>query len=316
MAKRLARHLDRLQAARPPRAKSLIVTIFGDAVLPHAGSIWLGGLIALAAPFDINERLVRTAVLRLSREGWLEARPLGRRSAYGATETGRQRIDDATRRIYAAGAPPWDGRWCLVLAPPGVLAKAEREALRRELGWLGFGRLGADVLLHPSPDRASLDHAVHRLGLAARVSVIVGDAAPVGAPRALVAACWALAEVAAGYREFLERFRPAWALIEAGEAADPATAFRLRILLIHEYRRAVLRDPRLPAELLAPDWPGHGARALCRNLYRAIEAAAERHLETLLRNAEGPLPALGAAYYQRFGGLGLPVAPAHEPRPA
>jgi len=305
MAKRLARHLDRLQAERPPRAKSLIVTIFGDAVLPHAGSIWLGSLIALAAPFDINERLVRTAVLRLSREGWLEARPLGRRSAYGATEAGRQRIEDAYRRIYAAGPAPWDGRWCLVLAPPGAIAKAEREALRRELGWLGFGRLGADVLLHPSPDRASLDHALRRLALAERVSVIVGDAA--GAPRALVAACWQLAAVEAGYRDFLDRFRPAWSVVEAGGATDPALAFRLRTLLIHEYRRAVLRDPQLPAELLAPDWPGHGARALCRNLYRAIEAAAERHLDALLRNAEGPLPALGPAYYQRFGGIGVPA---------
>jgi phenylacetic acid degradation operon negative regulatory protein len=308
VASRLARHLDRLQAERPPRAKSLIVTIFGDAVLPHAGSIWLGSLIALAAPFDINERLVRTAVLRLSREGWLEARPLGRRSAYGATEAGRQRIEDAYRRIYAAGAPPWDGRWCLVLAPPRALAKAEREALRRELGWLGFGRLGADVLLHPSPDRASLDHALRRLGLAERVGVIVGDAAPAGTPRALVASCWALGAVDAGYHDFLDRFRPAWSFVEAGEAADPESAFRLRTLLIHEYRRAVLRDPLLPAALLAPDWPGHGARALCRNLYRAIEAAAERHLEVSLRNAEGPLPALGPAYYQRFGGIGAPAA--------
>src|SRR5260221_2087592 len=136
MPRRLQRHLDQLLASRPPRATSLIVTLFGDAVLPHGGSIWLGSLIALAAPFGINERLVRTAVLRLSREGWLEARPLGRRSAYAATAAGRQRVEDATRRIYAAAPPRWDGRWCLVAAPPARLAKAEREALRREPGRL------------------------------------------------------------------------------------------------------------------------------------------------------------------------------------
>ena len=303
MSRRLDRHLDRLQESRPPRAKSLIVTIFGDAVLPHGGSIWLGSLIALAAPFGINERLVRTAVLRLSREGWLEARPLGRRSAYGVTAAGRQRVEDAYRRIYAAGPTRWDGRWCLVLAPPAALAKAEREALRRELGWLGFGVLGAGVMLHPSPDRATLDHTLRRLDVRERATVIEGEAAPTDAPRALVDACWDLAEVAAGYRDFLDRFRPAWGLLEGGQAVALETGFRLRILLIHEYRRAVLRDPQLPAELLAPDWPGHAARALCRNVYRAIEAAAERHLAALLRNAEGPLPGLGVAYYQRFGGL-------------
>src|SRR5260221_2747144 len=123
MPRRLQRHLDQLLASRPPRATSLIVTLFGDAVLPHGGSIWLGSVIALAAPFGINERLVRTAVLRLSREGWLEARAVGRRSAYGITAAGRQQIEDAGRRIYAAGPPDWDANWCLVLVPAGTLAK-------------------------------------------------------------------------------------------------------------------------------------------------------------------------------------------------
>ncbi len=70
----------------------------------------------------------------------------------------------------------------------------------------------------------------------------------------------------------------------------------------------MLRDPQLPAALLSPDWPGSAARALCRNIYRAIEEAAERHIAPLLRNAEGPLPELGAAYYQRFGGLDARVS--------
>jgi phenylacetic acid degradation operon negative regulatory protein len=311
MPRRLQRHLDQLLASRPPRATSLIVTLFGDAVLPHGGSIWLGSLIALAAPFAINERLVRTAVLRLSRDDWLESRLIGRRSAYGVTAAGRQRIEDAYRRIYAAGPPHWDGRWCLVLVPPVRGEKRpgdrkQREALRRELGWLGFGLLGPTVLLHPSPDRASVDHALRRLDLADTAIVIDGaDSARVGgAPlRALVGACWNLAEVETGYRAFLDRFRPAWRLLEAGAARDPEACFRLRMLLIHDYRRAVLRDPQLPAELLSPDWPGNAARALCRNIYRAIEDAAERHVAPLLRNAEGPLPEPGAAYYQRFGGL-------------
>src|SRR6185369_324255 len=112
------------------------------------------------------------------------------------------------------------------------------------------------------------------------------------------------------YRDFLERFRPAWTLAEDGAAVAPETAFRLRTLLVHDYRRAVLRDPQLPAALLPTDWAGSAARALCRNLYRVIEAPASRHLEPLLRNAEGPLAAPGAGYWQRFGGLVARVAPA------
>ena len=53
------RWLARTLAADPPRAKSLIVTVWGDALAPHGGGAWLGDLIRLLAPFTVNERLVR-----------------------------------------------------------------------------------------------------------------------------------------------------------------------------------------------------------------------------------------------------------------
>jgi phenylacetic acid degradation operon negative regulatory protein len=77
---------------------------------------------------------------------------------------------------------------------------------------------------------------------------------------------------------------------------------------MHGYRRACLRDPFLPQELLPTDWPGGAARLLCRNLYRRVQAAGERHVEAVLETAEGPAPQATARYYARFGGLDRPVA--------
>ena len=37
----------KLQTDLRPRAKSLIVTAYGDAIGPHGGTVWLGNLIAL-----------------------------------------------------------------------------------------------------------------------------------------------------------------------------------------------------------------------------------------------------------------------------
>lgn len=51
-----------------PRAPSLIVTVLGDSIAPRGGSFWIGSLIKVMAPFGINERLVRTATFRLTRE--------------------------------------------------------------------------------------------------------------------------------------------------------------------------------------------------------------------------------------------------------
>ena len=59
-------------------ASSLIVTVYGDAIEPHGGAVWLGSLIQLLEPIGINERLIRTSIFRLTKEGWLTAEKVGR----------------------------------------------------------------------------------------------------------------------------------------------------------------------------------------------------------------------------------------------
>src|SRR5438874_6179842 len=103
----VARWLRSTLKADPPRAKSLIVTLWGDALGPHGGAVWLAALIRLLQPFQINERSVRTSVFRLMRDGWLDARSQGRRSRYRLTPGGMQRFEQAYRRIYLAPDPTW-----------------------------------------------------------------------------------------------------------------------------------------------------------------------------------------------------------------
>ena len=61
-------------------------------------------------------------------------------------------------------------------------------------------------------------------------------------------------------------------------------------LLIHEFRRIALRDPRLPATLLAPDWPGHAARSRAAMLYARVGPASEAWLDRHGLADTGPLP--------------------------
>src|SRR2546430_14746033 len=68
---RTERWIRRALAVAPPKAKSLVVTVWGDSLAPHGGAVWLAGLIRLLAPFGINERLVRTSVHRLPQGGQL-----------------------------------------------------------------------------------------------------------------------------------------------------------------------------------------------------------------------------------------------------
>lgn len=288
------------------RAKSLIVSIYGDAIAPHGGTVWLGSLIDLVRPFGLNERLVRTAVLRLSRDDWLASQQIGRRSYYSLTESGRRRFEDAYRRIYALSHDPWDGAWTLVLSGAGDLAGEARTRLQRELSWQGFGALAPGLLAHPAADAEALRHVLQDCDpddQAVIMSARTEDLPGAQKLSRLVASCWDLAQVAADYQEFLDRFRPVWRALESAAALDPAFCFAIRTLLIHEYRRVLLRDPQLPEELLPADWAGAAARGLCRNLYRRTVGPAERHLLAVLRTADGPLPEAAAYFYARFGGL-------------
>ncbi|TLY64628.1 MAG: hypothetical protein E6K45_11450, partial [Gammaproteobacteria bacterium] len=118
--------LRRWRAQRPLRAGSLLVTIFGDAIAPRGAAVTLGSLIRLAAPFGLTERLVRTSVARLARDGWLAARRSGRRSEYRLTRGGAERFAEATRRIYGQSPGAWDGRWTLLVMPPRSASRRGR----------------------------------------------------------------------------------------------------------------------------------------------------------------------------------------------
>jgi len=294
--------------AHPPRAKSLVVTIFGDAIAPHGGTVWLGGLFRLLASFGINERAVRTTVFRLAREHWLRGEQVGRRSHYTLTESGRRRFEAAFQKIYGVDRGVWDGGWCLVIESGEGLSGSKRKALREELAWIGFGRLAAGVLAHPTIDAAAVEAilAEHRAEAHALVMHATHDP---GRDRAAladaIASAWDLEQLGRNYRAFLDRFTPILFALEKGapESLDPEQCFIVRTLLIHEYRRVVLRDPLLPEELLPRQWPGSSARTLCRSLYQVTQRLTEQHLMATLETPDGPLPQAAPYFYARFGGL-------------
>ena len=74
--------VDEFRSRPTIRAGSLIITVFGDAIAPRGGTVWIGSLIRALSDFDISERLVRTSVFRLVRDDWLIASQVGRRSYY------------------------------------------------------------------------------------------------------------------------------------------------------------------------------------------------------------------------------------------
>jgi phenylacetic acid degradation operon negative regulatory protein len=295
--------------ADPPRSKSLVMTIFGDAIAPHGGSVWLGSLIELLAPFGINDRLLRTSVFRLVQEGWLVSSRDGRRSNYSILPSALPRFERAYRRIYAPLDRQWDGNWTLLFTGPSAVDAPERTALRKELLWEGFAQVAQGLFAQPSVSASVVDDIAGRLHLQGKLFVCraLDEAAPTARPlRELVPDCWDLSEVMARYAQFGAQFEPLLAALNQGAAwasLSRQQAYVIRTLVIHAYRRVQLHDPMLPVELLPSPWPGSQAYALARDIYLLTTARAEEHVVEVMRAEDKQAPLADAAFFERFGGL-------------
>jgi phenylacetic acid degradation operon negative regulatory protein len=299
----VARELvSRFQSQKPLRGGSLIVTMFGDAILPRGGTASLGSLIKAAAPFGLNERLVRTAASRLVNDEWLRSRRQGKLSEYLLTETGRERFEEATSRIYGSAQTVWTGSWTLIVLP--ALRGAGRRRLREQLAWLGFGEFSSGIFAHPDLPPATLKQV---RAAAAGLELFLFDAKLDDAPAcaALAAAGWDLADLHTRYGRFVKRFTAVEQALSRPGASAPAAAFVIRTLLIHEYRKLHLRDPLLPSRLLPQDWGGAQAAALCRRIYSGVFRLSERYLSESVATLAGPLPDPDPSVWHRFGGLDL-----------
>lgn len=292
----------RFRRQRPLRGGSLIVTIFGDAIMPRGGAVALGSLIELARPFGLNERLVRTAAARLAKDGWLEGHRAGKRSEYRLSPDGRERFAEATKRIYSQPDSAWSGRWTVIVLPP--MSAAERKEIREELTWRGFGELSTHVFAHPELDSSSLKLPAGPAGHPAKVIVFDASLDDDDSPQRLVDLGWDLDDLGMRYQRFVKRFERVLAALTDARGADDQACFIVRTLLIHEYRRLHLRDPLLPPRLLRADWPGARAAVLCREIYSRVFAPSETYLSRVAAHLEGALPDPDSSVMQRFGGIG------------
>ena len=285
MPKPLDRIVEQLKR-EPSRTGSIVITVFGDAIVPRGGSVWLGTLLEFFRGLDIDSGVVRTAMSRLAADGWIERSKVGRNSFYRLVKKGRQTFDVATAHIYDPPPSDWTGRFELLLIPTSEDRDAAREALKNA----GFGSPLPGVWVAPSgvpvPEQAVS---------AIRLEVSAED----DSGRRLLRQSWPLDHIANAYQKFIQTFDPLRAWM-GREVLSDADAFTARILLIHHYRRVVLRDPLLPTALLPADWPGKAARKLCGEIYRGLLPASERWLDRNASNENGPLPKAGAELGRRF----------------
>ncbi|EMB9950599.1 phenylacetic acid degradation operon negative regulatory protein PaaX [Acinetobacter baumannii] len=286
---------------------SLISTIFGDSVLHRGGNISLASLIQLLELFGFNDRAVRTSVFRLVKNDWLCSDKSGRTSFYRITDSSRSTYLQAEQRIYNDQMKEWDHYWDLILM--SSLDTENKALLKKELEWLGFANISTNLMAYPGCNRIELQRLLVDLNMSEQVVVFKAETLQlfnnsVDTIGRMLRTNWPIDELRQRYLQFLDIFREIGVLLmQENEQLEPVQAFQIRTLLIHYYRRILLKDPALPLELLPTDWPAISARTLSMNIYKKVFEPADEYFLSVAATAEGPMPNATAHYWRRFGGL-------------
>jgi phenylacetic acid degradation operon negative regulatory protein len=265
----------RKRAVGAPAARSLLLTVLGEYVLPLEHGVWQETLVAALTSLDYSHQAARQAVARSARDGWLETERRGRKARMTLSRSTRRLLETGAKRIYSFGVPQsWDGRWLVVVLRVPEENRAVRHQLRSSLAWAGLGSLGGGVWLTPHIDRErEITPVLEEEPLAGALSFI-SEFGAIGDPQRVISTAWDLDKVREQYDTFIGRFsriRP----------RAPEDCFRELALLVHAWRKFPFLDPGLPKSLLPATWPRDRAHALFVDRHEKWAGAAQSFFEQL-----------------------------------
>ena len=138
----------------PPAARSVLLTLLGEFVLPTPKGVWQETLINALGALDYKTQAARQALARSVTAGWLRTERHGRRSRVYLTPDTATMLSAGAERIYGFGEPwEWKGHWLLVVLRVPEERREIRHQVRTRLAWEGFGSIGGGLWISPHVER-------------------------------------------------------------------------------------------------------------------------------------------------------------------
>jgi phenylacetic acid degradation operon negative regulatory protein len=269
--------LSRRREAGGASARSLLLTILGEFVLPRGDAVWTAALVRALGELGIEEKTARQSLARTAADELISSERDGRRVRWALTPRGHRLLADGAERIYGftAEMADWDGQWLVLAVSVPESQRQLRHRLRTRLTWAGLGSPLPGLWITPDATKETEALAVvEELGLLDIAVSFVGRYGHVGDERQLVDQAWPLEALQHRYAEFVDQF-------SALEVSTDEEAFRAQVRLVQEWRRFPFLDPGLPGTILPASWAGADAAALFRRQHVTWHAGAQRRWDRL-----------------------------------
>jgi phenylacetic acid degradation operon negative regulatory protein len=263
-------------------ARSLLMTVLGEYVLPRDQPVWTSTLVDTLRLFAVEDKSARQALARTAAEGWLASERVGRRVRLSLTPPARRLLTEGAQRIYAFGRdiPDWDETWVVLLVSVPESQRDLRHRLRTQLTWVGFGSPMPGAWISPHRHReADAKQIVATLIPDAPAMSFVGRCGQLGSEDDLVARAWDLTDLEDRYERFIDEFTG------IAPPTGPAALYQ-QTRLVHEWRRFPLLDPQLPRRLLPANWSGLTAARLFHDNHERWRRPAQDHWDHLIADDE------------------------------
>jgi len=256
--------IDNFHSMNKLRVWSLVITIFGDCATLRGGTIAMTDLQAITTLLRIEPGALRTAMSRLAKENWLIRTKVGRNSFYKLSEQGLKSFVEPTSRIYARYQEKSDKHFYLGIKDPvyGSDLKLFQEFLKRT------GSISVNKNVFFIPKIFCSENYIEEQN----VFIIKGSEKNVPS---WVCDILFPNQIKKNLLELIEKFHK----LNSGNISDkvqkPQDALIIRILLIHEWRRIILKLPNNPMTFVPPDWPLEDCRHLVKSIYQKVILLSE-----------------------------------------
>ncbi|MCR9108543.1 PaaX family transcriptional regulator C-terminal domain-containing protein [Marivita sp. XM-24bin2] len=221
-----------------PRVWSFLVTMFGDLALAPEARLSGATVNALTAAIGIKPEATRVALHRLRKEGWIESHRSGRQTRYGLTSHGRSETKAAWPRVY--GTSSSDHPVYFVLENPSEPVDQAR-----------FPQSAATVQIGPrsfvTTARATDEHQLH-------VPLDSNGPLPDWISEKLCPP-----ELQSASQDLSRRFEYVLRRSDFG-ALSLLQLVALRVVVVHEWRRLILRSSAFPEYIMPHGWKGPDCR--------------------------------------------------------